>query len=118
LWVNVVSPLTNLSVKVQDTNLSYSQSGVAAAFDLQPTGTTTNYAIDLGGGALGSVGRNCIFGGSIYNLEASGYNVFAEHNWWGTASGPPSNTVIESEPGFRIDTSKFLQQAPSICSTE
>jgi hypothetical protein len=118
LWVNVVSPLTHLSVKVQDSDLSVSASGVAAAFDLQPTGTTTNYAIDLGGGALGSAGRNCIFGGALYNLEATGYNVSAEHNWWGTASGPPSGSVIESEPGFAIDTSKFLQRPPLACSTD
>jgi hypothetical protein len=118
LWVNVVSPLTHLSVKVQDSDLSVSASGVAAAFDLQPTGTTTNYAIDLGGGALGSAGRNCIFGGALYNLEATGYNVSAEHNWWGTASGPPSGSVIESEPGFAIDTSKFLQRPPLACSAD
>jgi hypothetical protein len=118
LWVNVVSPLTHLSVKVQDSDLSVSASGVAAAFDLQPTGTTTNYAIDLGGGALGSAGRNCIFGGALYNLEATGYNVSAEHNWWGTASGPPSGSVIESEPGFAIDTRKFLQRPPLACSTD
>ena len=119
LWVNDVTPLTNLRVMVQDSDLSVSGSGVAVAFDMQPgTGGTTSSQIDLGGGALGSAGRNCIFGGSIYNLEATGYNVSAEHNWWGTASGPPSGTVIESEPGFTIDTSKFLQQAPPICSAE
>jgi hypothetical protein len=118
LWVNVVSPLTHLSVKVQDSDLSVSGSGVAAAFDLQPTGTTTNYAIDLGGGALGSSGRNCIFGGALYNVEATGYNVSAEHNWWGTASGPPAGSVIESVPGFAIDTSKFLQRPPLACSAD
>jgi hypothetical protein len=116
LWVNIVSPLTNLSVKVQDTNLSFSESGVAAAFDLQPTGATTNYTIDLGGGTLGSMGGNCIFGSPIYNLEATGYNVFAEHNWWGTPSGPPSGSVHESTAGFTIDASKFLQRPPPVCS--
>jgi hypothetical protein len=119
LWVNDVTPLTNLRVMVQDSDLSSSVNGVAVAFDMQPsTGGTTSSQIDLGGGALGSAGRNCIFGGSIYNLEATGYNVFAEHNWWGTASGPPSGTVIESEPGFKIDTSAFLQQPPPICSAD
>ena len=117
LWVNDVTPLTNLRVMVQDSDLSVSGSGVAVAFDMQPgTGGTTSSQIDLGGGALGSAGRNCIFGGAIYNLEATGYNVSAEHNWWGTASGPPSGTVIESEPGFKIDTSAFLQQVPLACS--
>ena len=115
LWVNVVSPLTHLSVKVQDSDLSVSASGVAAAFDLQPTGTTTNYAIDLGGGALGSAGRNCIFGGALYNLEATGYNVSAEHNWWGTASGPPAGTVHESKAGYTINDGSPLKHAPPAC---
>lgn len=115
LWVNVVSPLTNLSVKVQDSDLSLSKSGVAAAFDLQPTGTTKNYAIDLGGGTLGSSGGNCIFGGVIYNLEATGYNVFAKHNWWGTPSGPPAGTVHESKAGFTINDSSPLRTAPPAC---
>ena len=119
LWVNDVTPLTNLRVMVQDSDLSVSGSGVAVAFDMQPgTGGTTSSQVDLGGGALGSAGRNCIFGGAIYNLEATGYNVSAEHNWWGTASGPPSGTVIESEPGFKIDTSPFLQQPPFACSAD
>jgi hypothetical protein len=119
LWVNDVTPLTNLRVMVQDSDLSGSVSGVAVAFDMQPgTGGTTSSQIDLGGGALGSAGRNCIFGGAIYNLEATGYNVSAEHNWWGTASGPPSGTVIESEPGFTIDTRAFLQQPPLACSAD
>jgi hypothetical protein len=51
-------------------------------------------------------------------LEATGYNVSAEHNWWGTASGPPSGSVIESEPGFTINTRAFLQQPPFACSGE
>ena len=119
LWVNDVTPLTNLRVMVQDSDLSSSLSGVAVAFDMQPgTGGTTSSQIDLGGGALGSAGGNCIFGGTIYNLEATGYNVSAKHNWWGTASGPPLGTVIESEPGFKIDTSAFLQQPPPICSAD
>jgi hypothetical protein len=115
LWVNVVSPLTNLSIKVQDTDLSLSKNGVAAAFDLQPTGTTTNYAIDLGGGTLGSIGGNCIFGGAIYNLEATGYNVFAKHDWWGTPSGPPAGTVHESKAGYTINDGSPLKHAPPAC---
>ena len=115
LWVNVVSPLTNLSIKVQDTDLSLSKNGVAAAFDLQPPGTTTNYAIDLGGGTLGSIGGNCIFGGAIYNLEATGYNVFAKHDWWGTPSGPPAGTVHESKAGYTINDGSPLKHAPPAC---
>jgi hypothetical protein len=117
LWVNDVTPLTDLRVMVQDSDLSVSDSGVAVAFDIQPTtGATTSAQIDLGGGPLGSAGRNCIFDGFIHNLEATGYNVFAEHDWWGTPSGPPVGTVVESMPGFVVNTSGFLKQAPLACS--
>jgi hypothetical protein len=116
LWFNGVTPLTTLSVFVQNTNLSGSQSGVAVAFDQQPTGGTKNYAIDLGGGSLGSNGKNCIFGGLIYNLEATNYNVSAQNNWWGQAGGPLAGTVHETNPGFTINTGMPLKSAPPACS--
>jgi hypothetical protein len=116
LWFNGVTPLTDLSVSVQNSNLSVSQSGVAVAFDQQQPGSTKNYAIDLGGGSLGSNGKNCIFGGLIYNLEATNYNVSAQNNWWGQASGPLAGSVHETNPGFTIDTSSFLKKAPPACS--
>jgi hypothetical protein len=75
-----------LRVRVQDSDLSVSPSGVTVAFDQQRA--TASAVIDLGGGALGSVGRNCIFGSAIYDLEATRYNIAAQNNWWGTAKGP------------------------------
>ena len=70
LWVNDVTPLTSLRVMVQDSDLSVSGGGVAVAFDMQPgTGGTTSSQIDLGGGALGGAGRNCIFGGAPYGAR-------------------------------------------------
>jgi hypothetical protein len=115
LWVNDVTPLTNLKVRVQDSDLSVSSSGVSVAFDQQPTGATTSAVIDLGGGALGSDGRNCIFGGAIYDLEATRYNVAAENNWWGSARGPLPGKVVETAPGYKIDTSSALRRAPPAC---
>jgi hypothetical protein len=58
LWINNVTPLAKLDVKVQDSDLSTSTSGVAVAFDQQTAATTQDVMIDLGGGALGSEGRN------------------------------------------------------------
>lgn len=115
LWVNDLTPLTNLKVRVQDSDLSVSSSGVAVAFDQQPTGSTASAVIDLGGGALGSDGGNCIFGGAIYDLEATQYNVAAENNWWGTPSGPQPGKVIESVPGYRIDASSPLRHVAPAC---
>ena len=117
LWVNNLTPLTNLRVRVQDSDLSVSSSGVPVAFD-QPTGTTASAVIDLGGGTLGSDGRNCIFGGAIYDLEATQYNVTAENNWWGSARGPLPGKVVESVAGYNIDTSKSLRRAPPACNGE
>ena len=88
---------------------------VAVAFDQQPTGGTGSYAIDLGGGALGSKGRNCIFGGAIYDLETTGFDVSAAHNWWGTPSGPVSGKVVASAGGS-VDDSNWLTQASSACN--
>jgi hypothetical protein len=115
LWVNNITPLTNLKVRVQDSDLSSSTSGVAVAFDQQPTSTTNSAVIDLGGGALGSHGRNCIFGGVLFDLEAMRYNVAAEHNWWGAPGGPPPGTIMATPAGFKIDTSAPLKHAPSAC---
>lgn len=116
LWLNDLTPLTNLRVRVQDSDISVSSSGVTVAFDQQPTGATTSAVIDLGGGALGSDGRNCIFGGGIYDLEATRYNVAAENNWWGSARGPLPGKVLETAPGYKIDTSSPLRRAPSACN--
>jgi hypothetical protein len=118
LWVNDVTPLTNLKVRVQDSDLSVSSSGVSVAFDQQPTGATASALIDLGGGSLGSDGRNCIFGGSIYDLEATRYNVSAENNWWGSAKGPTAGKVVETITGYKIDTSSPLRRAPDACNGE
>ena len=116
LWINTVTPLTNLKVRVQNSNLSGSSSGVAVAFDQQPTGATTDAVIDLGGGSLRSEGRNCIFGGAIDDLEASRYMVSAEHNWWGSSNGPVAGKVVESVPGYFVDTSSPLRSAPPACN--
>lgn len=115
LWLDDLTPLTNLRVRVQDSDLSLSSSGVAVAFDMQPTGATANALIDLGGGALGSDGRNCIFGGLIYDLEARGYNVFAENDWWGTPGGPPAGKVASTLPGYTIKDGSPLKHKPAAC---
>jgi hypothetical protein len=115
LWFTEATPLTQLQVRVQDTDLSSSLSGVAVAFDQQPTGGTGSYAIDLGGGALGSKGRNCIFGGAIYDLETTGLDVSAAHNWWGSPAGPDAAKVHASAGGV-IDDSNWLTHSPSACS--
>jgi hypothetical protein len=115
LWANDVTPLTQLTVRVEDSDLSTSPGGVAVAFDQQPTGGTGTYAIDLGGGTLGSKGRNCIFGGAIYDLETKGYTVTAENNWWGTPSGPNPAKVVATAGGS-VDDTNWVTQPSSACT--
>ena len=114
LWMNDVTPLTQLAMRVEDTDLSNSQSGVPVALDQQSTGGTATYAIDLGGGSLGSKGRNCIFGGAIYDAQAQGYIVAAENDWWGAPSGPAAGRVVATAGG-NIDFSNWLTHSPSAC---
>ena len=113
LWIDNVTPLTDLKVRVEDSDLSMSTSGVAIGFDQQlATASTMTPKIDLGGGVLGSRGRNCIFGGALLDLEGTGYNVAAEHNWWGSPAGPQAGKVTASPPGFSIDSALPLAEQP------
>ena len=116
LWMNNVTPLTNLEVRVEDSDLSTTLSGVALAFDQQPTASTGSHVIDLGGGALGSRGRNCIFGGAIYDLETARYNVTAEQNWWGSPSGPAPGKVVAT--GGSVDDANWLRLPAAACTRE
>jgi hypothetical protein len=117
LWMNTVTPLQTLSIKAQDTAFLTSSSGVLLGFDDQSTGGTTTSAIDLGGGSLGSTGGNCFLGGDLLTLEATGYNVSANSDWWGAASGPASGTVQIQPTGFTASTATPLASAPAYCSS-
>lgn len=109
--VENLTDLTTLAGTVQDTNLNGS-SGTNAAFD-QPAGTTTNSALDLGGGSLGSSGSNCIAGGAVADAETTGYNVSAEHDWWGAPTGPAPGSVLAVNGS--IQTTPFLTRQPAAC---
>lgn len=117
LWMNDVTPLTELEVRVEHSDLSTSLAGVAVAFDQQPTGSSGSHTIDLGGGALGSKGRNCIVGGAIYDLQTTGYALTAENNWWGTPSGPAPGRVIATGGGS-VDDANWLSEPASACTRE
>jgi len=114
LWVTNLTPLAQLGVRVQNSDLSTSMSGVAVAFSQPSPATTGNVAIDLGGDDLGSVGRNCIYGGAIFDLQTTGFNVAAKQNWWGSAAGPAPGKVSASA-GSTIDASSPLTTVPSTC---
>jgi hypothetical protein len=117
LWMNNVTPLTQLRVKVQDTDLSGSTSGVAVGFDQQPTAATLDFVVDLGGGSLGSIGENCFGGGSIYDFETTGYTVSAMNDWWGQASGPAAGKLLALPANTSsINYLPVLASAPAACA--
>jgi len=126
LWINSISPLTNLNVKVQNSDLSRSTAGVGAEFDSWFGYAISNSMIDLGGGPLNSTGNNCFSpDSSINDLGAtttttiSGVStppahppssqyaptIFAENNWWG-GSAPTFGTGATNEPGFQVFTTQ------------
>ena len=112
LKVANLTGLTRLTGRTQGTNLS-GATGANVAFD--QTGGSTGYAaLDLGGGALGSTGNNCIAGAGQADAATTGYNVLAEHNWWGSTTGPGTGRVVAVNGS--IQTNPFLTTAPSSCS--
>ncbi|HEY2795181.1 MAG TPA: hypothetical protein VGJ28_22660, partial [Micromonosporaceae bacterium] len=115
LWMNNLTPLNSLAIKVQHTDLSGSGSGVSVGLDQQPTGSTRDATLDLGGGSLGSRGGNCLGGGALADLHADRYDVSAAHDWWDTSGGPASGEVVAQQA--TVDTSHPLNIAPARCAS-
>ncbi len=106
-----VSALDNLQVLVEDTDLSDAE-GLAsitpANASFEDLGSTAAEAIDLGGGSLGSAGRNCLDGG-ILGAALVNYDVSAGSNFWGPA-------VLALPIGGTLDSDPTLAQAPDHCN--
>jgi hypothetical protein len=117
IWMNTVTPLDTLQIKAQNTLFTKSTNGQLVAFDTQTTGSTSTSALDLGGGGLGSTGGNCIFEAALQSLEATQFNVSANADWWGAATGPAAGAVSISPVGFTATTAAPLSAEPSYCST-
>ncbi|MGZ4741912.1 MAG: hypothetical protein ACXVYS_01760 [Oryzihumus sp.] len=111
LKVTNLTGLTKLTGRTEGTNLT-SATGTDIAF--QQSGTTGSTALDLGGGALGSAGGNCITGGGVADAQTNGFTVQAAHNWWGSPTGPGTGRVIAVNG--TITTSPNLSAAPTSCS--
>ena len=103
------APLDDLEVKVENSSLTGSP-GSGIEFDQLPGGLTTTSNIDLGGGALGSVGNNSIFGNGE-DAVLTDYDVDAEDDWWGSASGPTA-AEIELIGTANLQFVPFLTHAP------
>lgn len=109
--------LENLTIKVQRTDLAGSSGRGSSVADLaaEDQGTTDRSVIDFGGGALGSLGGNCVGEGLGSGLAANvvRYDVSAQRTWWGQPGGPaPLSTLVA---GGHLDTSAPLAAAPAYC---
>ena len=96
LRVGNVSGLDRLRVEVERTDLSASEGATVtglANVSFENLGATADAQIDLGGGALGSTGGNCLQGGK-FAAELIGYAVTARGNWWGSPGGPGPGRVL------------------------
>lgn len=114
LGIRNFTALDRLSVRVQDTDLSNSKGigSMVANVSVEELGTTTSSVIDLGGGALGSTGGNCLHGG-LLAADVLRYAVSARGSWWGSPGGPgPLRTVVVDGS---LDAGAPLGSAPARC---
>ncbi len=114
LRVGNETALDRLSVKVENSDLG-GATGVGSGLanvTFEELGTTTETAIDLGGGPLGSTGGNCL-GGAARSALVLGYAVSAERNWWGQPGGPAPGSALVTTGS--LDAGDALGSAPAAC---
>ena len=88
LRVENASEVQQLDGKIENTDMSRSAGSpvlLENPYDVSTAGTE----LDLGGGGLGSMGHDCIYGGEQTDVTAVGYSLDAQHDWWGDPGGPP-----------------------------
>jgi hypothetical protein len=108
LFIQNSAPLADLEVKVENSSFTNSP-GRGVEIDQEP-GLTSSSVIDLGGGALGSVGNNSIYGNGE-DVVLTDYSADAEDDWWGSASGPTS-AEISLLGTAALQFTPFLTHAP------
>ncbi len=114
LGIRNFTGLRNLSIKVQRSNLAHSPGLGSSLADVtfENFGSTGTSRIDLGGGAFGSLGGNCLRTGLLV-MNVIRYAVVARKQWWGRAAGAEirSTTVL----GGSLDKSNPLATRPTWC---
>ena len=90
-----LTPMDRLHVRIADTRIT-GNGEPGASFETQGTGIggVPDLKIDLGGGALGSPGGNCLLGNGAGDVEATNLPVVAKRAWWGQAGGPKSGQTV------------------------
>ena len=70
--------------------------GYGFALNNRGGGDGHSVIVDLGGGALGSLGRNRVIGNDKGALKVPESRITAQHNWWG--GGEPTVYNSENQP--------------------
>jgi len=103
-------PIGDFSVMMEGNDLVGGDYGV---YFLDEKGLTASSIIDLGGGGLGSAGRNRIVD-NANAVESWNYDVVAKNNWWGSPEGP-SSSLLEEDATF--DFEPFLTADPHLSTS-
>jgi hypothetical protein len=84
-----LTPIDLLHVRIADTRITGNgEPGASFEAQAQGIGGVPDLKIDLGGGALGSAGGDCLFGNGSGDVEATNLPVVAKRAWWGQPGGP------------------------------
>lgn len=83
------TPMDRLHIRISGTRIS-GNGEPGASFETQASGIDgiPDVKLDVGGGALGSQGGNCLYGNGSADVEATNLPVVAKRDWWGHAGAP------------------------------
>ncbi len=105
------SQVDRFDVKIERTEITRNaQPG--ASFEA-PLANQFGGRFDLGGGALGGVGRNCLYGNGRADVEATNLKVVAKLNWWGHPGAPTSGQTTASWLLGKVTTDSGLASKPA-----
>ncbi|MGE5197191.1 MAG: NosD domain-containing protein [Deltaproteobacteria bacterium] len=95
-----------LSAKISENTITGKGTEGVYVYDLDAG--SIDPVIDLGGGALGSIGRNSIYGNTSYDVssDVAGLAIKAQNNWWGQS--PPDAGQFNGD----VDYGSWLTSAP------
>lgn len=113
LVVGVLTELRELVLKVENSDLSVAGETAVSLREID-IGNVEKATIDFGGGALGSTGGNCIFGGQTHDVRTEGFSAAMRGNWWGQPGGPDPARLSAAAPDA-LDTQAPLAAAPTLC---
>ena len=102
--------LRRLQVSVEGTEITGAK-GYGLGLEQFQGADSSDARLDLGGGALGSAGGNCLLGNTKGDVEASGLAVRARGNWWGQPGGPKPGQVVTGSGGS-VDSAGSLGARP------